>query len=89
MQLNIKNNEAYRLAREIARRTGESLTEVVTQALRERLARHATDDRTEPARKAERLRRLRELANEFDALPVLDDRSADEIIGYDENGVPR
>lgn len=37
MALNIKNPETHRLARELARRTGESVTQAVTVALRERL----------------------------------------------------
>ena len=37
--LNIKNPETYKLAQELARRTGESMTEAVTEALRERLDR--------------------------------------------------
>ena len=39
MSLNIKNSEAHALAARIAQATGESLTEAVTVALRERLAR--------------------------------------------------
>jgi len=39
MSLNIKNPETHALAAEIARKTGESMTEAVTVALRERLAR--------------------------------------------------
>jgi len=39
MTMNIKNEEAYRLAKELAALTGESLTGAVTAALRERLAR--------------------------------------------------
>jgi antitoxin VapB len=39
MSLNIKNEEAHRLASRLARLTGESLTEAVTRALRERLER--------------------------------------------------
>ena len=39
MTMNIKNEEAYRLAKELAGLTGESLTRAVTEALRERLAR--------------------------------------------------
>lgn len=39
MSLNIKNPEAHRLATELARHTGATLTEAVTQALREKLAR--------------------------------------------------
>jgi antitoxin VapB len=38
MSLNIKNEEAHRLARELAEATGESMTTAVTEALRERLA---------------------------------------------------
>lgn len=37
MSLNIKNNEAHKLARELAKTTGESMTEAVTKSLRERL----------------------------------------------------
>lgn len=37
---------------------------------------------------AERLQRLREIARRFDSLPVLDDREPDEIIGYDDHGLP-
>jgi antitoxin VapB len=39
MSLNVKNDHAHRLARELADMTGETLTEAVTTALRERLAR--------------------------------------------------
>lgn len=39
MALNIKNEETYRLARELARRQGETLTMAVTIALKERLGR--------------------------------------------------
>lgn len=37
--LNLKNGETYRLASRLARLTGESMTEAVTIALRERLRR--------------------------------------------------
>ena len=39
MSLNIKNEETHRLARELAGLTGESVTEAVTVAVRERLER--------------------------------------------------
>lgn len=45
--LNIKNEEAHRLAQKIAATTGESLTTAVTQALRERLARVEKNERAE------------------------------------------
>jgi len=39
MSLNVKNQDAHRLAQKLARLTGESMTEAVTKALRERLDR--------------------------------------------------
>jgi antitoxin VapB len=83
MALSIKDPEADRLARELAEQTGETLTEAVVLALRERLARQRRR-RSAPTRR-ERLRALRESMRE---LPVLDARSPDEILGYDENGLP-
>ena len=88
MQLNIKNDEAYALAKRLAERTGESLTEAVTTALRERLEREHAAERTHAQTKAERLAKLRAIVKQFDSLPVFDDREPDEIIGYDENGLP-
>ena len=81
--MNIRNPETERLAAELARRTGETKTEAVTKALRDRL------DRVKRERSGRRLGdELQAIVDEFAALPVLDDRSADEIIGYDENGLP-
>lgn len=88
MQLNIKNREAYRLAKRLAERTGESLTDVVTKALQERLEREEAARGPEAQTPVERLRRLQEIARQFDKLPILDDREPDEIIGFDENGLP-
>lgn len=83
MALSIKNEEADKLARELAQLTGESLTEAVLQALRERLEReqgrkHGPDLFEEVRRIQERVARL----------PVQDERPADEIMGYDEQGLP-
>lgn len=84
MPLSLKNPEAERLAREVASRTGETLTTAIVVALRERLARL----RQRPRRS--RLRdELREIGERCAQLPTLDERAADEIIGYDERGVPR
>jgi antitoxin VapB len=83
MALSIKSDEADRLARELAAETGESLTEAVVIALRERLdrehARHAASMRT----------RLKRLAADVAAMRVADGRTPEEIIGYDEAGLPR
>lgn len=83
MALHIKDPKADRLARELAEVTGETLTEAITRALEERLAKQRKAMSLE-----ERRARIEKLLSEFDALPVLDDRSPDEIIGYDENGLP-
>lgn len=83
MALSIKGTEADRLARKLAATTGETLTEAIEVALRERLER--THDR--PAGQMES--RLRRLQSDAAALPVRDDRSPEEIIGYDSAGLPR
>lgn len=83
MAFSIKNPEADRLARELAAATGESLTEAVLKALEERLRRE------EGKRSAPRLRnQIRAIQARIARLPILDERSADEIIGYNEIGVP-
>jgi antitoxin VapB len=78
----IKNEEADRLARKLSAATGESLTDAVLNALRERL------QREESRRQVGAAARLRRLADEVAQLPVIDSRTADEIIGYDEHGLP-
>jgi antitoxin VapB len=84
MALSVKDPEADRLAREVAARTGETLTTAIVVALRERLARL----RGRPRRR--RLRdELREIAQRCAQLPTLDDRAADEILAYDQRGLPR
>ena len=84
MALSLKDPEADRLAREIADRTGETLTGAIVVALRERLARLRAKPRRRPLRDD-----LREIARRVSTLPRLDDRSDDEILGYDESGLPR
>lgn len=83
MALSIKDPEADRLARELAAKTGETLTEAVVVALRERLARQTGRARVVPLR--EELAAIRQRCS---ALPVLDQRTGDEIIGYDDEGLP-
>jgi antitoxin VapB len=83
MALSIKSDEADRLARELAAETGETLTETVVMALKERL------DREHAKRSASIRTRLARLAADVTALPVADDRTPEEIIGYDDRGLPR
>lgn len=84
MALSIKHPEADRLARELAAATGETLTEAVVRALRERLQRER--GRISGPRLREELRRIGERCSR---LPVLDGREPDEILGYDRDGLPR
>jgi antitoxin VapB len=83
--LNIKDPEAHALAAELARLTGRSLTQVVKDALRERLDReriHLSDQKR-------LVQRVLELAKRASSRPVLDPRSPEEILRYDEFGIPR
>lgn len=84
MALSIKNTETERLARQIARETGESLTEAIQQALKERLHRL-------PQRRRGRImtEKLEDILRRVDDLPTLDTRPEDEILGYDSQGIPR
>lgn len=84
MALSIKSLETERLAREIAAKTGESLTGTIQKALEERR------ERLKQQRGRQILtRQLDEILHRVDQLPVVDSRSAEEILGYDENGLPR
>jgi antitoxin VapB len=83
MALNIKDPETDRLARSLAAATGETITTAVATALRERL------ERVEGTFAADTLVvELDGIAARCAALPVLDTRSSDEILGYDEHGLP-
>ena len=84
MLLKIKSAVAHAWAKKIAFLTGESMTRVVTQALKEKLARiEMTRDRVGLAEE------LNRIALHCASLPRRDRRSSDEIIGYDERGLPR
>ena len=83
MALSIKNPEVDQLARELARLTGETMTEAILQALKERLRREHGKAYPIPLR--EELQVIRERCA---ALPVLDEREPDEILGFDSRGLP-
>jgi antitoxin VapB len=83
MALSIKSIETENLAREIAAKTGESLTGAIQKALEERL------DRLNNNRRSHALAaQIDDILQRVDAMPDLDARTPDEIIGYDENGLP-
>ncbi len=83
MALNIKNPTTEGLAQELARLTGTTLTEAVTVALRERLA--LVRRRQDPERLLDDIRELQTLVRDA---PDRDQRTEDEILGYDEFGLP-
>jgi len=83
MALSIKHPEADRLARELATRTGESITEAIIAALRERLQREQR--RYRPRLEDE----IMAISKRSAALPRRTGRTPEEIIGYDERGLPR
>jgi antitoxin VapB len=86
MGIIIKNAATEAKIRKLAKRTGETMTAAIDRAIEDRLAKLG------PAkRKRGRIdrKKLVELLKYFDSLPVDDPRSPDEIIGYDEHGVPK
>jgi len=82
--LNIKHPEADRLARILAQQTGETITEVVIDALREKLLR-------EQGKRApiELKQALLAIGQRCASLPDHDARDPDEILGYDSDGLPQ
>jgi antitoxin VapB len=83
MPFSIKDPEADRLVRELAGRTGETLTQAIVVAARERLA------RIERARRPSLAAEIGRIAKRCASRPLRDERLPDEILGYDEAGLPR
>jgi antitoxin VapB len=84
MALSIKHPDADQLARHLAEVTGQSITEAVIRALREQLLRE-TGRRSAPRLIDE----LRAISDRCAALPDYDTRTPEEIIGFDEHGIPK
>ncbi|MCW2318832.1 antitoxin VapB [Rhodoblastus acidophilus] len=84
MSLNIKNAATVALADELARRQGISKTAAIHQALSERLRRMGHGE-TARQRLLDDMRAIRERVAR---LPEVDGRSDEDIIGYDEHGLP-
>jgi len=85
--LNIKNAEAEAEIRGLASDMGVGLTEAVITAVREARAKRAAE---KAAADDAWMKGVMKILAEFDALPVLDPRSGQEIIDemYDEDGLP-
>jgi antitoxin VapB len=83
MALNIKDPDAERSVRELAAATGETIATAVRRAAEERLVRVQKT----PARRS-LANEILEIGRRCAALPDLDTRSAEEILGYDKHGLP-
>jgi antitoxin VapB len=83
MPISIKNPETEELARQLAKETGETITEVIKKSLQDRLqrVRGRRHVRGLPEQVADILQRM-------DGLPTLDGRAEEEILGYDQDGLP-
>jgi antitoxin VapB len=84
MALSIRNPKAEKLARELATESGETITQAITHALEERLER--LRGRSTPT---DLVQEMLKISKRCSAIPDQDQRSADEILGYDSVGVPQ
>lgn len=83
MALSIKNPEVDRLARELAEVTGENITETIYKALEERLEKETGRKRSSFFRDE-----INRIQNRISRLPRKNQRTDEELIGYDEHGIP-
>ena len=88
MPLNIRSEEANQLAAEVAIITGETKTDAVIQSLKERLDRLRLQQGARAVKQGSRRDQLDRIALRCAAQPILDQRSADQICGYNANGLP-
>ena len=84
MALSIKDPETERLARSLAQLTGESITTATRRAIEERLRRLGGQ-----SSKATLLEDMSEIRRHWSEIPIADDRTPEEVLGYDEYGLPR
>lgn len=85
MGLNIKNPETEQLIRELAKRRGQGITEALTDVVRREVER----ERRKPRRAEDyeaHSRRIDAIVERFNRRPVIDPRSDDEILGYNDQG---
>ena len=81
MALSIRNEHAERLAREVARESGENLTQAIVHSLEERLKRLRGRRNVSSLEKE-----IMNISKRCSSLPDLDSRSPDEILGYNKDG---
>lgn len=83
MALNIKDPKTDRLARQLSEVTGESITVAINVAVKDRLERIVG---AVPSHR--RLREINRIAEEAATLPVRDRHTAEDILGYNQHGLP-
>ena len=81
MAISIRNTLAENLARQVAEESGENMTQAIIHSLEDRLEK--LHGRRIPNNL---LQEIREIGNRCASLPDIDNRSANEILGYNENG---
>jgi len=90
MALNIKDRETEEVVRRLAQRTGLSITEAVKQAAADKLRRMDDDHAERVARmtpeQLAKLRKLEAISRRGASRPLLDTRTEDEILGYNDKG---
>jgi antitoxin VapB len=84
MALSIRNPKTEKLARELAAESGGTITQAINQALEEKLER-LRGRSTAP----DLVEEILKISKRCNAIPDRDQRSADEILGYDSVGVPQ
>jgi len=84
MGLNIKNPETEKLIRELAQRRGQGITEVLTDVIGREVERERK--KVTPQDLEARRRRIDQIVEEYNRAPIIDDRTADEILGYNDQG---
>ena len=83
MALNIKNERVENLIRLLAKTTGDGITEVIGNAVEEKLTKIRQTKDTHFLEEE-----LLEIGKRNAARKLLDNRSADEILGYAKDGLP-
>ena len=82
MAISIRNPEAVNLARGMAQERGVTITQIVTEALEEKRRRESSVHKESAF-----IREIMDISGRCSRLKVLDSRSEDEILGYDEKGL--
>lgn len=83
MALSIRNSQAEQLAREVATISGENLTQAIIHALEERLERLKGRRTT-----SNLMQEIMTISQRCSSIPDIDQRSPEEILDYNQSGIP-